>query len=208
MRNEKNVIGMARFGITGKEVLGIQIYKLRALAKEIGRNHELALELAKSHIHEARLLSVFLDEPDKVMPEQMDSWALNFESWDDTDQACTSLFDQSPHAWSKVREWAKRPELFVKRAAFSIIAGLAVHDKKAHDKQLIKLLPLIKKNSTDERNYVKKAVNWALRNIGKRNKNLNKIAIKLSIELKESDNKTSRWIGSNAYNELIKRFQE
>lgn len=202
MANPDNVAGMACFGITGKEVLGIQIYKLRDLAKNIGKDHKLALELYKSGIHEAKLLAVFLEEADKVTPKQMDKWASSFESWDDTDQACTSLFDATPHAWNKVYAWAERKEELVKRAAFSMIAGLAVHDKKAGDEEFIKLFPLIKKHSTDERNYVKKAVSWALRNIGKRNHNLNEKSIRLAKELKESNDKTARWIGGDAYREL------
>lgn len=202
MRNEKNVAGMVRFGITGKEVLGVSIYVLRDLAKEIGKDHELARRLWATGIHEARILAVFVEEVSKVTPEQMDKWASEFESWDDTDQATTSLFDLTPHAWAKVREWAKRDEEFVKRAAFSMIAGLAVHDKEANDKDFEKLLPLIKKHSTDDRNYVKKAVNWALRGIGKRNIALNKQAIKVAQKLKESSDKTAKWIGSHALKEL------
>lgn len=202
MRNSENVEGMARFGITGKKVLGIQIYKLRDMAKSIGRNHELARQLWDSGVHEARMLAVFVEEVDKVTQRQMNKWADGFESWDDTDQACTSLFDKTPHAWRKVKEWSKKKDLFVKRAAFSIIAGLAVHDKKARDEDFIKLFPIIKKASTDDRNYVKKAVSWALRNIGKRNKKLNKESIKFAKELLNSNSKSAKWIGSDAFREL------
>jgi 3-methyladenine DNA glycosylase AlkD len=202
MRNPKNIEGMARYGIVYKKAYGITIYELRDLAKNIGRNHELALKLWNTGIREAKLLAVFVEEVDKVTPEQMNKWAEDFECWDDTDQATTSLFDLTPYAWSKVREWSESKKELVKRGAFSLIAGLAAHDKKAKDEDFIKLFPLIKKHSIDERNYVKKAVNWALRGIGKRNKRLNKAAIKLAREIKKIDSKTARWIGSHALKEL------
>ena len=132
----------------------------------------------------------------------MDSWAKDFDSWDICDQACTSLFDLTPFAWAKVFEWAKRDEEFVKRGAFSIIAGLSVHDKDANDKKFEKIFPLIKKHSTDDRNYVKKAVNWALRNIGKRNIYLNKKAVEVAKEILKIDDKTARWIAKDAIREL------
>jgi 3-methyladenine DNA glycosylase AlkD len=132
----------------------------------------------------------------------MDSWAKDFDSWDICDQACTSLFDINPLAWKKVYEWAKRDEEFVKRGAFSLIAGLAVHDKKAEDSKFENYFPIIKRESTDERNYVKKAINWALRNIGKRNLSLNKKAIATALEIQKIDSKTSRWIASDAIREL------
>jgi 3-methyladenine DNA glycosylase AlkD len=147
-------------------------------------------------------LAVFIEDPAKVTEEQMDSWAADFDSWDVCDQACTSLFDLTPHAWKKVFEWSKDEREFVKRAAFSIIAGLSVHDKKADDKQFIEFFPIIKRESIDERNYVKKAVNWALRNIGKRNVNLNKKAIQTAKEIQKFNSKSARWIASDAIREL------
>jgi len=202
MASPENVEGMARYGINPKNNLGISIYKLRPLAKDIGKNHELALRLCDSGIHDARLLAVFIEDPAKVTREQMDSWAEDFDSWDVCDQACTSLFDSTPFAWSKVIEWAKRDEEFVKRGAFSLIAGLAVHDKKADDTKFEELFPIIKRESTDERNYVKKAVNWALRNIGKRNIKLNKKTLKTAREIQKIDSKTARWIASDTIREL------
>ena len=202
MRDPDSVKGMARYGINPKNNLGISIYKLRPLAKDIGKNHELALKLWDSGIHDARLLAVFIEDPTKVTSNQMDSWAQDFDSWDVCDQAATSLFDITPHAWKKIYEWAEREEEFVKRAAFSIIAGLAVHNKKANDGDFEKLLPLIKKHSVDERNYVKKAVNWALRNIGKRNISLNKKAIIIAKEIQKFDSKIAKWIASDAIREL------
>jgi len=202
MANPKNVEGMARYGINPKNNLGISIYKLRHIAKEIGKDHQLALKLWNSGIHDARLLAVFIEDPTQVTEGQMDSWAKAFDSWDVCDQACTSLFDSTSHAWKKVYEWAKRDDEFVKRAAFSIIAGLAVHDKKAADTKFEELFKIIKRESTDERNYVKKAVNWALRNIGKRNLALNKKAVETAREIQKIDSKTAKWIASDAIREL------
>jgi len=202
MSDQKNVEGMARYGINPKNNLGISIYKLRPLAKEIGKNHELSLKLWKSGIHDARLLAVFIEEPTKVTEKQMESWANDFDSWDVCDQACTSLFDLTPYAWKKAFEWSGRDEEFVKRGAFSLIAGLAVHDKKAEDSKIETFFPIIKKESTDDRNYVKKAVNWALRNIGKRNLNLNKKAIEIAKEIQKIDSKSAKWIANDAIREL------
>ena len=202
MSNPEAVKGMARYGINPKNNLGVSIYKLRPIAKEIGKDHKLALKLWSSGIHDARLLACFIEDPVKITGGQMDSWAKDFDSWDVCDQACTSLFDLTPLAWTKIFEWAKRDEEFVKRAAFSLIAGLAVHDKKAGDKEFEQFSPLIKKNSVDERNYVKKAVNWALRNIGKRNLALNKQMIILSKEIQKIDSKSARWIANDAIREL------
>jgi len=163
MKNSSNVEGMARFGINPKKNLGISVSTLRKIAKEIGKNHHLALELWKSGIHDARLLACFIDNYELVTDEQMDSWAEDFDSWDICDQACTSLFDLNPIAWKKIFEWSNRCEEFVKRGAFSLIAGLAVHDKKADDKKFEQFFPIIIRESTDDRNYVKKSLNWALR---------------------------------------------
>lgn len=198
----ENVKGMARYGINPKNNLGISIYELRPLAKEIGTNHQLALKLWDSKIHDARLLACFIDDPEKVTSDQMDAWANDFDSWDICDQACTSLFDLSPLAYEKVYKWADNDKEFVKRAGFSLIAGLAVHDKKASDEKFISFFEIIKKQSTDDRNYVKKAVNWALRNIGKRNKNLNKKAMQTAKEIKKIDSKTARWIANDVIREL------
>lgn len=202
MSEPKNVEGMARYGINPKNNLGISIYKLRPLAKKIGKNNELSLKLWNSGIHDARLLAVFIEDPKSVTEEQMDLWAKDFDSWDVCDQACTSLFDLTSHAWKKVYEWSKRDEEFVKRAAFSIVAGLAVHDKKTSDKKFEELFKIIKRESTDGRNYVKKSVNWALRNIGKRNLALNKKAINIAKEIKKLDSKSAKWIANDAIREL------
>ena len=202
LANPENVKGMARYGISQKNNLGISIYQLRPLAKEIGRNHSLALKLWDSKIHDARLLACFIDDPEKVTADQMDAWADDFDSWDICDQACTSLFDLSLLAYGKVYQWADHEKEFVKRGAFSLIAGLAVHDKTATDKKFEDFLPIIIKHSVDERNYVKKAVNWALRNIGKRNLHLNKRAIETAKEIQKINSKSARWIASDALREL------
>lgn len=202
MANPRNVEGMARYGINPKNNLGISIYNLRPLAKEIGKDHELALRLWESGIHDARLLAVFIEDSTKITEEQMESWAKDFDSWDVCDQTCTSLFDMSPLAWKKVGDWAERKEEFVKRAAFSLLAGLAVHDKKASDEQFLSISSLLKKHTLDERNYVKKAVNWAVRNIGKRNQFLNRKMIALSREMLLFDSKSAKWIANDAIREL------
>ena len=206
MESPKDREGMARFGINPENTLGISIYKLRPMAKEIIKSgadrHKLALELWSSGIHESRILAVFVDDPKLVTESQMESWASDFDSWDVCDQATTSLFDQTEFAWKKVFEWAKRDDEFVKRGAFVMIAGLAVHDKKAIDEKFKELFPIIKKASTDERNFVRKAVNWALRNIGKRSMNLNRSAIECAKEIQKIDSKAARWIAADALREL------
>jgi len=202
MANPKNVKGMARFGINSVNTLGISIYDLRPMAKRLGKDHELAYQLWSTGIHEARLLAGFIDEPDKVTEPQMEHWVKDFDSWDVTDQVCSNLFDKTRFAYKKAFEWSGREEEFVKRAGFVLMAALSVHDKKAPDKDFEKFFPIIKHEATDERNYVKKAVNWALRQIGKRNKALNKAAVKVAKEVRKIDSKSARWIASDALREL------
>lgn len=201
--NPNNVAGMARFGINPKNTLGIGIPYLRELAKKIGKNHQLAQQLWKTKIHEARLLAGFIDDHKLVTVKQMESWVKDFDSWDICDQVCSTLFDKTPYAYPKAKQWAKRKEEFVRRAGFVMMACLAVHDKKAPDKKLQQFFPLIEKYSTDERNFVKKAVNWALRQIGKRrNSKLRKPALALSAKLSKADSPSARWIGKDAFREL------
>jgi 3-methyladenine DNA glycosylase AlkD len=202
MRNEKNIRGMARFGINPNNTFGVSIPLLRNLAKKIGKNHTLALELWKTGIHEARLLAGFIGNPKLITENQMEAWVRDFDSWDVCDQVCSNLFDQTPFAWQKAAEWPHRKEEFVRRAGFVMMAALSVHDKNAKDEDFIKFFPLIKKYSTDERNFVRKAVNWALRQIGKRNQNLNKRALLLATELLKLESKSARWIASDAIREL------
>jgi len=200
--NPKDREGMARFGINPKYALGVRIPVLRNLAKKLGKNHELAKELWKTRIHEARILASMIDDPKKVSGKQMEEWVKCFNSWDLCDQTCMNLFDKTPIAWKKAAEWTSRKEEFVRRAGFAMMACLAWHDKKAGDKDFLKFFPIIKKYSIDERNFVKKAVNWALRQIGKRNENLRKNAIKIAEEILKVPNKTAKWIATDAIREL------
>src|SRR3990167_7037704 len=201
LKNPKNVEGMARFGINSKNTLGISIYDLRPLAKQIGKNHQLALQLWKSKIHEARILASYIDEPEKVTDAQLESWVSDFDSWDVVDQV-SELIAKSPFVIKKIKDWSKRKEEFVKRTAFALIAEIAWHDKTLSDKDFEQFFSLIKKAATDERNFVKKAVNWALRNIGKRNRALNKRAIGIAREIQKIDNKVAHWIATDALREL------
>ncbi len=194
--------GMARFAITGEGRLGVPVPEMRKLAKEIGRDHALARELWKTGIPDARILAGMIAEPEKLTEAQMEEWVRGFDSWDVCDQVCMNLFEKSPLAIKKIREWAGRDEEFVKRAAFALIACLAWHDKEAGNDTFIALFPVIKKGATDERNFVKKAVNWALRNIGKRNPGLNKEAIRIAEEIQRLDSRAARWIASDAIREL------
>lgn len=200
--NPKNVEGMARFGINPNNTYGVSIPVLRKLARDIGKNHELAQQLWASKIHEARILAAMIDIPSKVTEKQIDLWVKDFDSWDVCDQVCMNLFDKTNFAYAKAVEWSSRKEEFVKRAGFAIMASLAVHDKNAKDAELVKFMPIIKRESCDERNFVKKAVNWALRQIGKRNLNLNKEAVKTSKEILKLDYKSAKWIASDSIKEL------
>ena len=200
--NPANAAGMARFGINPKNTLGISIPELRKMAKKIGKNHSLALELWDSGIHEARLLAGFIDDKSMITEKQMESWVKDFDSWDICDQVCSNLFDKTPYAYKNALKWSKDKREFVKRAGYVLMACLAVHDKKAEDKQMIKFFPAIIKGSTDERNFVKKAVNWALRQIGKRNSRLNKEALIVSKKILSIPSKSAAWIATDAIREL------
>jgi 3-methyladenine DNA glycosylase AlkD len=194
--------GMAKYGIPVDGRLCVSVPDMRKLAKEIGRDHELALGLWRTGIGEARILAAMIDDPDKLTEEQMEDWVKGINSWDVCDQVCMNLFEKNQLAWKKIVDWSEREEEFVKRTAFSLIACLAWHDKKASDKKFIELLPVIIRESTDERNFVKKAVNWALRNIGKRNIKLNEAAINAANEIRRLDSKAARWVASDAIREL------
>ncbi len=202
LANPENVEGMARFGINTRNTYGVSIPVLRKMARETGKDHELALELWESGIHEARLLACLIDRPDMVTEEQMENWVQDFDSWDVCDVCCGHLFDRTALAYQKAREWSEREEEFVKRAGFTLMAALSVHDKKASDETMSEFLPMIKREAVDERNFVKKAVNWALRQIGKRNLKLNEMAVKTAGEIKQIDSKSARWIAGDAIREL------
>lgn len=213
--SEKNRAGMARYGINVENAFGVSIYELRKVAKRLGTDHELALALWKTGKHEARLLACFIDDPAAVTAEQTEAWALDFDSWDICDQATTSLFDRTKHAWPKAAEWALRNEEWVKRGGFALMAGLAVHDKTATDRAFVRLLPLVEQAAYDYRNFVKKAANWALRNIGKRNQVLNVAAFACAERIQSAANeraggerggdagsRSARWIATDALREL------
>lgn len=208
-----NIAGMARFGIRPQaKVLGVPVPFLRELAKQVGKNssyaktsedrHQLAQELWGSGIHEAKILASMVEEVKMVNGAQMDRWVKDFDSWDVCDQTCLNLFYAHQDAFRKCYQWSRQKDEFVRRAGFALMACLAVKDKKAADKDFIKFLPMIKKYATDERNYVRKAVNWALRQVGKRNLVLNKEAIKLAREIAKIDSRAARWIAADALREL------
>jgi 3-methyladenine DNA glycosylase AlkD len=188
--------------INTERALGIGVTQLRRLARDIGRDHGLAQRLWSTGIHEARILASMVDEPSQVTTSQMEGWASDFDSWDLVDQCCGNLFDKTPYAYDKALEWSGRPEEFVKRAGFALMAWLAVHDKPAPDESFEPFLEAVGKEATDERNFVKKAVNWALRQIGKRNGHLNSRAIEKAEKLRSIESRSARWIGRDALREL------
>jgi 3-methyladenine DNA glycosylase AlkD len=203
---------MGRYGINPDNAYGIPIPTLRKKGKEIGTDHQLAAELWVSGVHEARILACYIDDPEQVTEEQMEAWTADFDSWDVCDQVVSNLFDKTPFAYRKALEWSARGEEFVKRAGFVMMASLAVHDKKAPDHCFVDFFPIIIREATD-RNFVKKGVNWALSQIGKRNTSLNQAAIKTAEEINKIDSKTARWIASGALRELTSqkvqaRFQD
>jgi 3-methyladenine DNA glycosylase AlkD len=193
---------MSRFGIQTNKAFGVCLPQLRALAKKIGTDHDLAQKIWQTAIHEARILASMIDDPTKVTEDQMEKWATDFDSWDIVDGCCGNLFDKTPYAVRKAHQWSARQEEYVKRAGFVLMAELAVHDKKAPDEIFLGFLPLIVREASDERNFVKKAVNWALRQIGKRNQILNKAAVGVANEIRGSDSRSTRWIAADAFREL------
>lgn len=202
--SKRNREGMARFAITAENVLGVSVADIRALAKSIGRNHSLALALWKTDIYEARMLVAFIAEPERVTPAQMDRWARDFDNWAICDALCFHLFDRTPHAWTKVTQWSDDRREFVKRAAFALLAGIALHDKAARDEPFLAALPLIERAADDHRNFVKKAVSWALRGIGARSHALHAAALAVARRLSTSENATERWIGKDALKDLTR----
>jgi 3-methyladenine DNA glycosylase AlkD len=197
-----NLPGMARYGIKTENRLGVQIPELRQLAKETGKNHQLALELWQTGIAEARILATMIDEPEKVTEQQMENWVKDIDSWDIDDQTTMNLFEKTPLAWKKITDWSQRPEEFVKRTSYSLLACLAWHNKTAPDQQFTQLFPVIALGATDERKSIQKAVSWALRAIGKRNPQLNQQAIQLAQEIRQTNTKPTRWIANDVAREL------
>ncbi len=200
--NPKNIEGMARYGINVDKAFGLNVPFIRKMAKEIGRSHELALELWETGYHEARHIAAMIDDPKLVTKTQMNKWVRDFKSWDICDGTCSNLFRKTPFAIEKIFEWSEKEEEFIRRAGFSLMCYVAVHDKKRDDKDFLRFFPIIKKHSLDERNFVKKAVNWSLRQIGKRSRFLNKEALKLVYEIQAFDTKSARWIAADAIREL------
>jgi 3-methyladenine DNA glycosylase AlkD len=196
------IAGMAKFGINTQDAYGISLWDLRKLAKEIETDHSLAGQLWATDVHEAKILASIVDDPKQVNEAQMESWVIGFDSWDICDQVCDNLFGLTPFAWTKAVEWSSRPEEFVKRAGFVLMCVAAVHHKKASDQELEAFFPLIVQQANDERIYVKKAVNWALRQIGKRNLTLNARAIQVAKQVLSLSTRPARWIASDALREL------
>jgi 3-methyladenine DNA glycosylase AlkD len=213
--SEEDRAGMARYGINVEDAFGVSVYELRRVARRVGTDHALALALWETGNHEARLLACFVDDPAKVTARQMEAWAAGFDSWDVCDQATTSLFDLTADAWRLAVAWAGREETWVKRGGFALMAGLAVHDREAPDRAFVKLLPVIARGAADERNFVKKAVSWALRNIGKRNPALNAAATACAESIRDAASRraggerggdaptrAARWVALDALREL------
>ena len=200
--NPRNVEGMARYGIVAKKGFGLSAPEMRSLAKRIGKNHVLAQKLWKTEIYDARAIAALVADPVHVNKSLMNAWVKDFDNWATCDVACGCLFDKTPFAFEMAVRWTKRKEEFVKRAGFVMMASLAVHDKSAPDAMFLKFLPIIKRGSTDERNFVRKAVNWALRQIGKRNLRLNAAAIKTARKIRRMDSSTAHWIAADALREL------
>jgi 3-methyladenine DNA glycosylase AlkD len=198
----RNIDGMVRFGIRPTAALGVAAPQMKAIARRAGKDHELAQKLWATGVREARHIAALVDDASLVTPGQMDRWARDFDSWDIVDGVCGHLFVYAPSAWKKALQWPHRKEEFVRRAGFAMMAWLAVHDKAAPDEAFDPCFELIEEYSTDERNFVKKAANWALRQIGKRNARLRKKALEVAQRLKESENAAARWIGSDALREL------
>ncbi len=193
-----------RFGIIVDNAFGVTMTQLKQLAKITGRDHDLAVALWKSGYYDARMLACLVDEPEKVTAEQMDSWCADFDNWATCDTACFALFDKTPHALAKVKQWAKRKPEFEKRAAFALLASVALHDKKAPDTPLIALLPLCEKAANDERNFVKKGVSWAIRTIGTRSKVCHEATLARAGQLAASSDTTERWVGKDVLRDITR----
>jgi len=196
--------GMARYAIPSDKAFGVSVGQIKDLGKKLGRNHELALQLWETGWYEARMLTAFVADPAQVTPAEMDRWCKDFDNWAICDTLCFHLWDHTPHAFRKIEQWAKRRDEFVKRAAFALLASVALHDKKANDDVFLRCLPLIEAAAIDNRNFVKKGVSWGLRGIGKRNDKLKTAVVVLAKRLSESDEPAARWVGKDALRDLRK----
>jgi 3-methyladenine DNA glycosylase AlkD len=204
--DSKYLQGMKRFGVDNSKALGVSLPILRKSAKSIKKDHQLALELWATGIHECRVLASLVDDPKLVTPEQMDKWAADFYSWDVCDQVCGNLFDRTEFAIDKACEWSDSEKEYIKRAGFVLMAEFAVHDKKASDEAFMLFFPIIEREAWDNRNFVKKAINWALRQIGKRNKVLGKAAKECALRIAQQESKAAKWIAKDALAEFEKKF--
>ncbi len=203
-RTKKDFDNLARFGITATNALGVSLANIQVVARQAGRDHDLAEALWQTGVYEARLLASFVDDPQRVTATQMDRWCRDFDNWGVVDTLCFKLFDQTPHAWAMVRTWSTRRDEYQKRAAFALLASLALHDKAEPDARFLEGLTLIERAASDERNFVWKGVNWALRSIGRRNAALKKASIALAARLAASDVQAERWVGKDALRELTR----
>ncbi len=202
LSNEKGIEGMAKFGIIPEKTFGVSIPNLRKIAKEIGKDHEIAKKLWELNIRETRILASMVDEPDSVKEEQIDEWVKEFDYWEICDQVCQNLFIHTKFAYKKAIEWSGKEEEFVKRAGFALMAWLAFKDKEADNERFEEFFPIIKREAKDNRNFVKKAVSWALRQIGKRNFYLNKKGIEIAKEIQRINSKSAKWIARDVLKEL------
>ena len=203
-RSKRNREGMARYGIVAEKSFGVSVETLKSLGKQYGRDHALAVALWNSGWYEARMLTPFIDEPERVTAAQMDRWAKAFDNWAICDALCFHLFDRTPHAWRKIEQWSGRRAEFIKRAGFALLASLALHDRKTGDAPFKKSLAIIERGAADDRNFVKKGVSWALRGVGRRNPQLNAAAIALARRLAAASEPSARWIGKDALRELTR----
>jgi 3-methyladenine DNA glycosylase AlkD len=204
MATKKDFDNLARFGIAAPKAFGVSMANIQKLAKRLGRSHELAAKLWDTGWYEARMLTAFVDEPERVTSTQMDRWCRDFDNWGIVDTLCFKLFDRTPHAWTKVAQWHDKRAEFVKRASFALLASLALHDKTAGDERFLESLSFIERAATDDRNFVKKGVSWALRSVGRRNAKLKAAAVKLSRRLVDSEEPSARFIGKEALRELTR----
>jgi 3-methyladenine DNA glycosylase AlkD len=202
LANPANREGMSRFGIDASSALGLTVPQIRAIARRAGRSQPLAEELWATGIHEARVLASMVGDPQTITRSTMDRWTRDFNSWDVCDSCCCNLFDRTPYAWAKIGKWAGNKREYVRRAAFATLAGIAVHDKTAIDQLFLDSLDLIENYAFDDRNFVRKAVNWALRNIGKRNANLLPAAIACAERIRAQGSRPARWIAADALREF------
>jgi 3-methyladenine DNA glycosylase AlkD len=201
---KRNVEGMARYGIRAPKVFGVPMAAMKNLARRFGRSHELAAELWATGWHEARILAAFVEEPERVTSAQMDRWCRDFDNWAICDTVCFHLFDRTPHAFRKVAQWSRRREEFVKRAAFALLASVALHDKHSGDGPFARCLPLVERAAGDERNFVKKGVSWGLRGVGRRSLELHAGVVALARRLSASPEPAARWVGKDALKDLTR----